>query len=135
MAEETLWTGPSSQWKNFGAFLLCILIVPIPWAIWRYLKVHCRVYSLTTERLIITSGIFNKNTETLELYRIRDMRVRQPFLQRLVGLEHIQLITADASTPELVLDHAPKTAGLSGLLRKNIELCREAKRVRSIDLE
>jgi uncharacterized membrane protein YdbT with pleckstrin-like domain len=135
MSETPLWTGSSSQWKNFWAFALCLLVIPIPWAIWRYLKVHCRVYKLTSERLLITSGVFNKASESLELYRIRDLQTRQPFLLRVVGLENIQLITTDASTPELILDCIPKSAGLPDQLRKYIEICREAKRVRSIDLE
>ena len=37
MAEETLWSGTSSQLKNLGIYLLCILVIPIPWAIARWL--------------------------------------------------------------------------------------------------
>ena len=135
MSETPVWSGSSSQWKNFWPFVLCILVIPIPWAVWRYLKVHCRVYQVTTERLLITSGVFNKASESLELYRVRDLRIQQPFLLRLVGLENIQLVTTDSSTPELLLDCIPKSAGVGEHLRKHIETCREAKRVRYVDLE
>jgi uncharacterized membrane protein YdbT with pleckstrin-like domain len=135
MAEKPLWTGTASQLKNLGAFLLCVFILPIPWALWKWLTVKCRVFELTSERLLITSGILSKTTESLELYRIRDLQVTQPFFQRLFGLQTLHLITSDATTPEVVLDHLPAEAGLAALFREHIESCRMAKRVREIDIE
>src|SRR4051794_9140111 len=82
MAEDTLWSGTSSQYKNFWAWVLCILVIPIPWAIYRWLTVKTTTYRLTTERLLTERGILNKVTDTLELYRVRDMQVTAPFTQR-----------------------------------------------------
>ena len=135
MAEEKVWSGSSSQVKNLGAFLLCVLVIPIPWAFWQWLKVKCRVYELTSERLLITDGVFNKSTETLELYRIRDLQVVQPFFQRLFGLQTIHLITSDSSTPELSVDYIPTSLGLSDKLREHLENARMKKRVREVDVE
>ena len=36
-SERIEWTGTPSQWQNLGWFLSCLLLVPIPWAIWRWL--------------------------------------------------------------------------------------------------
>jgi uncharacterized membrane protein YdbT with pleckstrin-like domain len=76
-AEEIVWRGTSSQWKNFGVYLLCglfcWLIVPIFFALVYYLQTRCKVFELTTQRLKITSGVFTKVTETLELYRVKDI--------------------------------------------------------------
>ena len=95
MAEEIIWRGTSSQWKNFGVYLLCglfcWLIVPIFFALARYLQTKCKIFELTTQRLKITSGVFTKITETLELYRVKDIEMRQPFLSRLVGIENVRL--------------------------------------------
>jgi uncharacterized membrane protein YdbT with pleckstrin-like domain len=135
MAEQTLWSGHSSQLKNLKAFLLCIVVVPIPWAFLEWLRVKNRVYLLTSERLLITSGIFSKTTETLELYRVRDLQVLQPFFQRLFGLQTLRLITSDSSTPEVVLDYLPVSFGLADKFREHIEKCRMQKRVREVDLE
>jgi uncharacterized membrane protein YdbT with pleckstrin-like domain len=135
MAEQTLWTGQSSQVKNFNAFLLCILVLPIPWAFWQWLQVKNRVYQLTSERLLITSGVINKTTETLELYRIRDLQVTQPFFQRLFGLQTLRLINSDSSTPDVVLDYLPTGLGLADKFREHIEKCRLQKRVREVDIE
>ncbi len=135
MAEATLWTGSASQWKNSGAYALCLLVVPIPWAFAKWLQVRCRVFRLTNERLIITSGIFSKTTEALELYRVRDFQVQQSLMERLVGLHTVHLITSDASTPQLILDCMPVAANLPDLLREHIEECRVQKRVREVEIE
>jgi len=64
MPEEMVWHGTSSQWKNFGVFILCAffcwLIVPIFIALSHYLQTKNKIYELTTERLKITEGISAK---------------------------------------------------------------------------
>ena len=62
--------------------LFCRLIVPIFIVLTRYLQTKNKVYELTTERLKITEGVFSKVTDTLELYRVKDLETRQPFLYR-----------------------------------------------------
>ena len=135
MAEETLWSGTSSQLKNLGVYLLCILVIPIPWAIARWLAVKTTTYRLTTERLITERGIFSKTTDTLELYRVRDLQITQPFFQRLFGLQTVHLLTADTSTPCLIIDYIPTAAGLADKLRTQVEETRMRKRVRTLDVE
>lgn len=135
MAEETLWEGNSSQLKNFWAFVSCILILPIPWAIYRWLLVKTTTFRLTTERLITEHGIFSKTTDTLELYRVRDLRVTAPFNQRIFGLQTIHLLSADTSSPHLDLDHIPSSLGLPDKFRVQVEECRQRKRVRSLDVD
>ena len=135
MAEETIWRGTSSQMKNLGIYILCLLVVPIPWAIARYLQTKNKVYELTSERLKITQGVFSKATSTVELYRVKDIEVRQPFWYRMLGLENLQLTTSDVSSPFLLFDAIEVTAGLPDKLRNQVEAIRVQKRVREIDLE
>jgi membrane protein YdbS with pleckstrin-like domain len=128
MAEETVWRGTSSQWKNFGVYILCALfcwlIVPIFIALTRYLQTKNKVYELTTERLKITQGVFNKDLET-----------RQPFLYRTFGVENVQLNTSDASSPFIFIDAIPCTIGLGDKIRNQVEAIRARKGVREIDVE
>src|SRR5450432_261022 len=124
MAEETIWTGSSSQVKNWGAFLLCLLIVPIPWALWKWLENRARTFRVTSERLLTTTGVLSKSTDSLELYRVKDIRMTQPFLLRLFGLENIELMTSDESTPVVVIDFIPQSVKLGDILRQQVEACR-----------
>jgi uncharacterized membrane protein YdbT with pleckstrin-like domain len=41
-----------------------------------------KIFELTTQRFRITSGVFTKKTETLELYRVKDIETRQTFFSR-----------------------------------------------------
>ncbi|PYL32712.1 MAG: hypothetical protein DMF35_07785, partial [Verrucomicrobia bacterium] len=119
MAEETVWRGSVSQWKNFGFFVLQLLLaaaivvifaiiqrqssleirnfapyilillaVPIFIAGKRYLQTKCKIYELTSERLKMREGVFSKVTDTLELYRVKDIETQQPFVYRLCGIEN-----------------------------------------------
>jgi len=137
--EEIVWRGTSSQWKNFGVYLLCgffcWLIVPVFFALAYYLQTRCKVFELTTQRLKITSGVFTKVTETLELYRVKDIETRQPFFSQLVGIENVQMNTSDASSPFVLIEAVPSSVGFADKLRNQVEIIRQQKRVREIDIE
>jgi uncharacterized membrane protein YdbT with pleckstrin-like domain len=139
MAEETVWRGTSSQWKNFGLYILCglfcWLVVPIFIALARYLQTKNKVYELTTERIKITEGIFSKATDTLELYRVKDLETHQPFLYRLVGIENVHLNTSDASSPFILIQAIPHAVALTDKIRNQVEVIRQQKGVREIDIE
>ncbi len=135
MSEQTLWRGTSSQFKNLWPFVSCILVVPIPWAVYRWLEVKSTVFELTTERLITERGILSKTKDSLELYRVRDLQVTQPVSLRLFGLENIHLITTDSVTPSVIIESVPKSLKLGDLLRTQVEETRMAKRVRTVDVE
>jgi uncharacterized membrane protein YdbT with pleckstrin-like domain len=137
--EETIWRGSPSQKKDIGLYILCVLfcwlIVPIFIGLARFFQTKCHVFELTSERLKMTEGVFSKKTETLELYRVKDIEVRQPFIFRTLGIENIVLTTSDASSPVVHLDAIPKAVGLADKLRNQVEIIRQQKRVREIDLE
>ena len=139
MVEEIVWRGTSSQWKNFGAFVVCTLfcwlIVPIFIAIARYLQTKNKVYELTTERLKITEGVFSKVTDTLELYRVKDIETRQPFFHRMVGIENVQMNTSDTSSPFVFIEAIPSSVALADKIRNQVEAVRAQKGVREIDVE
>ena len=164
MAEETIWHGTSSQVKNASVFIFCSLcllvllilfaflwhnestrdfspyilspaIVPIFIALARFLQTKNKVYELTTERLKITEGVFNKVTDTLELYRVKDLETRQPFWERAFGVENVQINTTDVSTPFVLIEAVPKEIGLGDKIRNAVENVRMQKRVRELDIE
>jgi uncharacterized membrane protein YdbT with pleckstrin-like domain len=85
--------------------------------------------------LKISEGIFGKVTDTLELYRVKDLETRQSFSLRLCGLEDVQLNTSDTSTPFVIVDAVPTKLGLGDQIRNAVEAIRMQKRVREIDVE
>src|SRR2546428_12402893 len=150
MAEETVWRGSVSQRKNLGFFvfqlllasaivilfamvrrqaaevsnfapyILILLAVPIFISGKRYLQTKCKVYELTNERLKSSAGVFSKVTDTLELYRVKDIETRQPFVYRLSGIENAQLNTSDTSSPFVLIEAIPHHVGLADKVRNQV---------------
>src|SRR5260370_5538673 len=165
MAEETVWRGSVSQWKNCGFFVLQLLLaaaivilfvmvrrqssdlsnfvryilillaVPIFIAGKRYLQTKCKIYELTSERLKMREGVFSKLTDTLELYRVKDIETQQPFVYRLCGIENLQLNTSDTSSPFLLIQAIAHHVGLGDKIRNQVEIIRHQTGVREIDVE
>ena len=131
--ERIEWTGTPSQWRNAGWFLASLLLIPLPWAIWRWLVVKNTVFTLTTQRLRIRRGVFSRTTEDLELYRVRDTKLEQTFFERLFGLGEVILYTTDASTPEIHIAWLKDAELLREAVRRFAEERRDAKRVRTFE--
>jgi len=136
MTEERIeWSGTPSQWRNAGWFALCLLLLPIPWALWKWLETRSTRYTLTDQRLKFTRGIFTKTTEDLELYRVRDTRFQQSLFERMFGLGEIVLFTTDATSQQLSLPFIRDAEVVREKLRGLVEARRDAKRVRYLDAE
>ena len=137
--EELVWSGSPSQVLNLPVFvicaLLCWLVVPVFYAVWKWLVLRNTRYELTTERLKIRQGVLNKQLDELELYRVRDYKIDQPFLLRIFSLGNITLRTADTSQPLVVLRAIRDGENVYEQIRKYVEACRIKKRVLPLDLE
>lgn len=106
----------------------------ICFALYKWLDVKLRSYEVTTQRINKSFGILSKDYSMLELYRVRDYRVQQPFLLRIFGLGNIILETSDTSHPRFILPAIKDTNGLIEKLRGHVEDCRKNKKVREFDL-
>lgn len=155
MNEETsFWKGSSSQWLNLGPFTGALvvaagmviggfffppafiaLVLPAAYMIWKYLVVRTRIYEITSQRVRVTSGVINQTIDEVELYRVKDTQMFRPWWMRLTGLASIHLDTSDRSIPNLVIPAVSGGAGLREILREQVELTRDRKRVREMDFE
>ena len=132
--EETIWKGTPSAAQDFWLNLSCLLVLPIPWAIGRWVQRRNNLMEITTERLRITSGVLSKKVEELELYRVRDTTFLQPFILRLFRVGNLKLNTDDATTPTILLGGIPADQALRDRLRHAVEACRDRKRTRVSEL-
>lgn len=132
--EKEVWSGTPSQWTNFWWFVLCVLVIPIPWAIWRWLVVRNTRYTLTTQRIKLETGVFSKELEEVELYRVKDTDLDRPFIQRLLGLGTVRIMSSDATMPEMKIPAVPDAIAVREHIRKHVELARRARGVRELDV-
>ena len=137
--EKDVWFGSPSQVVNLGTFivmgLLFWLVVPLFIILWKWLVIKNTRYELTTERLRTRHGVLNKETDELELYRVRDYKLEQPLFLRLFSLGNIVLQTSDSSHPVVTLRAIANGEELREQLRTHVEACRMKKRVREVNLE
>jgi uncharacterized membrane protein YdbT with pleckstrin-like domain len=137
--EKEIWRGNSSQVVNFSTFvvcgLLCWLIVPIFYACWKWWENKCRVYVVTTERIKMSQGVITKRTEELELYRVKDTTVVEPFLSRLFNAGDIHLTTSDVSNPLLTLEAIKNVHTVREELRRSVESYRQSRGVHIREME
>jgi uncharacterized membrane protein YdbT with pleckstrin-like domain len=144
MAEEVdVWSGSPSQMLNLGVYVLCALlsltvflaVVAIPYALWQWLVLKNVRYEITSQRLKVHTGVLSKRVDEVELYRVKDTRFDQPFLQRLFGLGNVVLISNDATTPTTVIRGIPDAKAVREKLRTLVEARRDEKRVRVAEVE
>jgi uncharacterized membrane protein YdbT with pleckstrin-like domain len=157
--EETLvWKGTPSQWTNFGAYFFCLLLtagdvaayfyvtprqplilaglaIPALWALSRWIATRSHVYEITSERIRVSSGLLSRLTTEMELYRVRDYTIAEPFWLRLVGCGNIILQTADRTNPQLVIHAVPRVNALKDQIRTHTERMRQVRGVRDLEID
>ncbi len=150
--ETIIWEDKSSQILNFLAHILSLIVIiglviggtfhPIFWlaipivlviTIWNYLVVRLQSYTLTNERIIIKKGVFNRITDELELYRVKDHRLEQPFFLRIFGLGNIIIITSDQLNREVLIAAVYNSEEVRENIRKLVEARRFSLGVRELD--
>lgn len=154
--ETTLWRGSPSQWTNFGTFVFALLliagviaayyftdvgplvlialVVPVWLMFYRWLQTRSHVYEITTERIRVTSGIFSRRTSELELYRVRDYSVIEPFWLRLIARGNVVIETADRTSQHLVIRAVPSPNRLKDQIRTHTERMRQQRGVRDLEI-
>jgi len=154
--ESPVWSGSPSQWLNFSTFIACgvsiaalvagaalwsqpliaaFALIPAAYAFWKWLTVKCIRIDITTERISTRTGVFTRARWDMELYRVKDTTLHEPFLLRLVKLANISIESSDKTTQQMVLPGIRDAESLRQKLRANIERMRTAKRVRELDFE
>jgi uncharacterized membrane protein YdbT with pleckstrin-like domain len=139
MADEKLiWSGSPSQVINIPAFILLglffWLVIPIFVIFWKWLVTRMTKYELTTERLRTRHGVINKEMDELELYRVRDYKLDQPFFLRIFSLANIVLQTSDISNPVIIIRAVRDSEQIREQIRNSVEACRTRKGVREVDI-
>ena len=136
-AETLVWRGSKGQVSRLGTYVLCTLTfwlaVPLLYGGWTWITTRLTRYELTTQRLRVRTGVVSRRTDEVELYRVKDFTVEEPWLYRLAGRGNVILETSDRTTPRVVLEAIPNPHALRDALRDAVERIRVAKGVREID--
>ena len=104
-------------------------------ALMTYLNVSTTKYVLTSERLRVTTGVLSTRTEDLELRRVRDSVILRPFWARVAGLGDVQILSADSSTPRVILHAIRDPDGVQAMIRSHVQTQWARFGVRQMELD
>lgn len=98
------------------AIVLVWQIVNIFVALARLKTTH---YTVTTQRVIIETGLTSKSVEDIDLRYVDDTQFRQRFIERILGIGSVTIISSDKVAPTYMLRGVPDPRGLRELIRAN----------------
>jgi uncharacterized membrane protein YdbT with pleckstrin-like domain len=84
-----------------------VAVVVVAWYLLRVLRWRFHTYTLTTHRIVLSSGVISRVTESISLDRIQDTLVRRPLADRLIGAGSLEIQSAGRDGTE-VLRLVPK---------------------------
>ncbi|MEM6992864.1 MAG: PH domain-containing protein [Myxococcota bacterium] len=112
-----------SQWP-----LYLIGLIGIPGIIFAYLKHITTKFKITNRRVEFERGVVSKDVDSLELWRVLDVRYNQNLVDRMLGNATITLIGTDQSDPELNMHGLPDHRALFEKVRDAVQAARSRGR-------
>jgi len=113
--------------RPLAVVALIILII-------KALNLYCTTWTIQQDNLIEKTGILNVSTEEVLLYRVKDIRLYEPLLYRLVGLSQLTIITSDYTNPSITLYGIKNGEKLMNIIRQLVANSRKVEGVKEIDI-
>ncbi len=113
--------------RPLAVVALIILII-------KALNLYCTTWTIQQNNLIEKTGILNVSTEEVLLYRVKDIRLYEPLLYRLVGLSQLTIITSDYTNPSITLYGIKNGEKLMNIIRQLVANSRKVEGVKEIDI-
>jgi len=118
--------------STFGTWILGISAVMMLRLLYRYLLMRRCRFILTSEVLVYDRGVFSRDADFIELYRIVDYREKHSFMQQLFGLKTIVIYSGDRTTPQLFIPGVSRDADIIPVIRERVEYNKRKKGVYEI---
>jgi uncharacterized membrane protein YdbT with pleckstrin-like domain len=126
-SETILFQGHPALLGSVNRLLIAILTLGIG-VIYFWFQDKNTNYLITSERIVIESGIFSRKIDTIELYMVNDMELNKPFAQRLMGTGNLTVISEDHTNPVIHLLRLPlDVRQLYEKLRLSIKVCKQSR--------
>lgn len=133
--EEVYFEGRRAAIGSVGALLVTILTVGLA-AIYFWIRSLGTRYRITSQRVVVETGVFSKRMDQIDLYRVVDFAVERTFGQRLMGTGTLVLEAMDKSTPEVRIEGIRADVNaLYERLRAACEVEKQRRNVRVMDME
>ncbi len=119
---------------NIAAVVL--LLVAALSIVTMYLEVNAIEYDITTLRLRRWGGVLSRRMEEIELFRVRETALEEPWFERAAGVSSIVVAYTDSDGHTSMLIAAiPDADQVRNTLRSAVEACRKQNNVRALEIE
>ncbi len=113
----------------YGLAGAALLVVGLVWYGLLALALRSRRVRITTQAIDLETGLFGKEIHTLQLWRIHDIDYQQTFVERLLGVARLHVVSQDDEQPKITLAGLPASRRLFDELKDSIAIARQAKNV------
>lgn len=86
-------------------------------------------YTISEEKLTITSGFLSITEDYAFMYKIQDVRLTRSLMERIFKLGTITCYTGDTTHPKLVLEHIKHSGTIKDFIMHSSEEARRKRRV------
>ena len=83
--------------------------------VWRGLVLRSHSYRLSNQRLLVESGVFSKTIDEIDLRTVDDITFHQSFVERLLGLGEIGIVSSEPDVQGGALRRGGMRARLMGV--------------------
>ncbi len=112
--------------------LIWLSLASILFAIYRYLYIRNVIYLVTEQYIRISRGLLFKQTDTVELFRVKDYIITEPFLLQVFKLMDVHLKTTDPENPIIWLRGIPQS-DIIDIIRDRVLETRQHNRIFEIN--
>jgi membrane protein YdbS with pleckstrin-like domain len=86
---------------------------------WRMLALRSHRYGVSNQRIMVESGVFSKTLVEVDMRTIDDITFHQTFVERLLGIGQIAIVSSEPSTPSVKLVGVPDPRQIRELIRNS----------------
>ena len=115
--ETDIFVGRPAAIYTVGQLFLTIITLGIAGVIY-WIRSLSTKYIITTQRLKLEKGVFSKTKNSVEVFRIDDFDLVQPFSMRLLGYSALHVKSSDRNVADIYLYGIKDMEGLYEQIRK-----------------
>jgi uncharacterized membrane protein YdbT with pleckstrin-like domain len=82
-----------------------------------WMRLRSTMYTITNQRVLIEQGIFTKSVDEIDLRYVDDSQFVQTFVDRILGIGNVTLISSDKTTPRYMLRSIKDPRGVREIIR------------------
>ena len=108
--------------------LIWLSLAAITVAAYRFIFIRSILYLITPEVIRTRTGIFYKRLDNLEMFRIKDYTITQPFILQVFHLMNLTLKTTDPENKSITLTGIP-VSDIIDTIRGHVQDARQHNRI------